>query len=176
MSHTEAQQEIFFETIERMQMAHLVGFTSYDTDYLLRLHRRFPEACIHYEFQGDMDALRTLAAEIPQTQLFAWVRYANDRTAWCRFPAADETICAEIARYANAALWLLDKPEEYKDALRCPCREIAVSFSYRSQLLSLGTGHVQAQLLCGRVARINIGDDLAFVDNQDAVGYVQHLI
>ncbi len=113
MSHTEEQQEIFFATIEKMKILGNIGFTTGDITFAEKLLARFPTTVIHFECQGDLAPLRRISEMLPREQLWAWVKYENDRTSWCRFQSATPEYCEEVRKYANLGLWLLDKDEEY---------------------------------------------------------------
>ena len=116
MTHTEEQQQIFFDTVERMGAADNIGFTSYDVDFIKKILARFPDTMIHFVCQGDLAALCAVAAIVPRERLYAWVRYDNDRSTWCHAQAATDEFCAEVRKSARLALWLLDKDDEYLEA------------------------------------------------------------
>lgn len=116
MSHTEEQQEIFFSTVEKMGAIDNIGFTTPDVAFAEKLLDRFPGAVIHFECQGDLAPLRALSEKLPREQLWAWVKFENNRTAWCKAQSATPEYCAEVREYAKIGLWLLDKEEEYRYA------------------------------------------------------------
>ena len=107
------QHEIFFSTVERMNALSHVGFTSSKLDFIKKIIARFPTAQIHYDGDITEEALAAVAAVVPADQLTVWLRFANNRTAWCKTPACDQALIDMTHRYAKRiGLWLLDKPEE----------------------------------------------------------------
>lgn len=109
----DVQHEIFFSTVERMNAISHVGFTSSKIEFIEKVIARFPTAQIHYDGDISEEALAAVAAIVPAEQLTVWLRFANNRTAWCKTPACDEALIELTHRYAKKiGLWLLDKPEE----------------------------------------------------------------
>ncbi len=107
------QHEIFFSTVERMNAISHVGFTSSKPEFIRKVIARFPTAQIHYDGDISEEALAEVASIVPAEQLTVWLRFANNRTAWCKTPACDEALIEMTHRYAKRiGLWLLDKPEE----------------------------------------------------------------
>ena len=109
----DAQLEIFFSTVERTGALPHIGFTAKSTDFIRRVIARFPEAQIHYDGDISEAALTEVASIVPADQLTVWLRYHNNRTAWCKTPACDPALVAMTRRYAGKiGVWLLDRPEE----------------------------------------------------------------
>ncbi len=115
-SFSKEQQEFFFATVERMHAEEHVGYTMPDLVNAEKILARFPNAVIHFECQGDLAPLRSLAETCPQEQLYAWVKFENDRTSWCHAQSATPEYCSEVRKYAKLGLWLLDKDAEYRYA------------------------------------------------------------
>ncbi|MBE6576137.1 MAG: hypothetical protein E7654_07700 [Ruminococcaceae bacterium] len=113
----DTQLEIFFSTVERMDALSHIGFTANRIDFIEKVMARFPAAQIHYDGDISENALAAVAQIVPAEQLTVWLRYHNNRTAWCKTPACDAALVAMTRRYARRiGLWLLDKPEELVDA------------------------------------------------------------
>lgn len=113
----ETQLEIFFSTVERMGALSHIGFTSNRLSFIRTVIGRFPTAQIHYDGDISEEALAAVAEIVPPEQLTVWLRYHNNRTAWCKTPACDADLVAMTRRFARRiGLWLLDKPEELADA------------------------------------------------------------
>ncbi|MBR7185473.1 MAG: hypothetical protein IKD37_07690 [Clostridia bacterium] len=107
------EHEIFFSTVERMQAIGHVGFTASRIEFVRKVMARFPNAQIHYDGDISETALAEVADAVPANQLTVWLRFANNRTAWCKTPACDAALIDLTHRYAEKiGLWLLDKPEE----------------------------------------------------------------
>lgn len=116
-NNTDEQQEIFFSTVERMNALPHIGFTASKTAFIQKIITRFPAAQIHYDGDINEEALAEVASIVPAEQLTVWLRYHNNRTAWCKTPACDPALIAMTRRWARrVGIWLLDKPEELQDA------------------------------------------------------------
>lgn len=94
-----------------------IGFTSSKIAFIQKIIDRFPTAQIHYDGDINEEALAQVSSIVPADQLTVWLRYHNNRTAWCKTPACDPALVAMTRRYAKrVGIWLLDKQEELKDA------------------------------------------------------------
>lgn len=110
---TDEQHEIFFATVERMNAVSHVGFTSSKIEFVQKIIARFPTVQIHYDGDISEEALAAVAAIVPADQLTVWLRYANNRTAWCKTPACNQALIDVTHKYARRiGLWLLDKATE----------------------------------------------------------------
>lgn len=117
-THTDAEQETFFEIIEKMGAVNHVGFTVTKPEYAEKVLERFPSAQIHYDGQIDDESLAAIAAVVPKEQLTVWQRLDNGYgSGWCKVPTAtDESVC-KIKKIGKLGLWLLKKPEELAEAV-----------------------------------------------------------
>lgn len=115
-SHTPEQQEILFATAEKMGALDVAGFTTNSVEFAGKILERLPSAQIHYDGAPDAESIAAITSIVPPSQLTVWLRYHNERTAWCRTPAVTPELAAEVKKHARIGLWLLTRPEELRDA------------------------------------------------------------
>ena len=114
----DTQLEIFFATVERMQALAHIGFTANKIAFIQKVLARFPTAQIHYDGSITEADLAEVASVVAPDRLTVWLRYPNNRTAWCKTPGCDPALIAMTRRYAKRiGLWLLDKPKELAEAV-----------------------------------------------------------
>ena len=115
-SHNGGQMKVFILTLLNSPALPNCGFTTASLCFAAYLHNIFPENAIHYDGVVDEAHLKSLSGIVPKELLTIWIRFDNDRTAWCKNPPVTEERAALIHRYGSMGVWLLDKPEELKRA------------------------------------------------------------
>ncbi len=116
-SHTEAQQEIFFDTVERMGAVDRVQFTANSFDFIEKILRRFPNSQLHYDGPVTDENLARLSELVPRERVSVWIRFDNERTAWCKNPPVNDELAKKIHRVARLGVWLLTDEAERTEAL-----------------------------------------------------------
>ena len=116
-SHTEAQQETFFDTVERMGAAEFVGFTANSFDFIEKILHRFLNSQLHYDGPVTDENLARLSELVPRERVCVWIRFDNERTSWCKNPPVSDELAKKIHNIARLGVWLLTKESERTEAL-----------------------------------------------------------
>ena len=113
-----AQQETFFQTVERMGALPFVGFTANSPEFAARVLTRLPGAQIHYDGPASQEILRQLSALVPAGQLTIWLRFDNATTAWHPTAPVNPESARAVHQIGRLGVWILHTQEERDAAIR----------------------------------------------------------
>ena len=108
--------ERFIRTVREADTAGIAGFTMYRPEDIAMAAKAYPGAWLHYDGSAEEEKLKLAAQNAGDNPLFVWIPYDNRHTAWCKFPKADDALCALVRKYAKLGLWLLTETAELNDA------------------------------------------------------------
>ena len=116
--YSAAQQETFFQAVERMGALPFVGFTANSLEFAAHILARLPGAQIHYDGPASQETLRQLGALVAPEQLTVWMRFDNAATAWCATPPVDPASARAAHQIGRLGVWILREEKEREAALR----------------------------------------------------------
>ena len=110
---TPEQQEILFGLVRRIGACHpetgaRIGMTCAGLENVARVAKELPEAAIHYDGFVDDDALAFLDENAAGRELYVWLRFHNDKTAWNKNPPVDAEYAEKVKRHGRLGIWLID--------------------------------------------------------------------
>ena len=114
---TPEQQEILFGLVRRIGACHpetgaRIGMTCARLENVARVARELPEAAIHFDGFVDDNALAALDESAAGRELYIWLRFHNDRTAWNKNPPVDADYAAKVKQHGRLGIWLIDDETE----------------------------------------------------------------
>lgn len=116
-SHTEAQQQIFFDTIKAMGAEYITEITCSSVAQIQKALAQLPGIQIHYDGPVSPERMAEVAAVVPKEQLTTWIRFDNKITAWCKNPAVNAENAALVKQYGKLGVWLITQEEEMQTAV-----------------------------------------------------------
>lgn len=116
-SHTEAQQQIFFDTIKAMGASYITEITCSTVAQIEKALSQLPGIQIHYDGPVSPERMAEVGKVVPQAQLTTWIRFDNQITSWCKNPPVTEENAALVKKYGKLGVWLLTKEEEMQNAV-----------------------------------------------------------
>ena len=93
-----------------------VAFTCCDTDMVLSVINKFPDANIHYDGLVTDDILDNLSKAVNSDKLTVWVPFECSLTSWVKVAFADENLCKKIKKCAKLGVWILSEYDDLKIA------------------------------------------------------------
>ena len=114
---TPVQQETLFGLVRRMGVCHSetgakIGMTCARLENVARVAKELPKAAIHYDGFVDDDALAFLDENAAGRELYIWLRFHNDKTAWNPNPPVDADYAEKVKAHGRLGIWLIDDPDE----------------------------------------------------------------
>lgn len=116
-SHTEEQQQIFFDTIKAMGAEYITEITCSSVSQIEKALRQLPGIQIHYDGPVSPERMAEVAAVVSKEQLTTWIRFDNKITAWCKNPAVNAENAALVKQYGKLGVWLITQEEEMQTAV-----------------------------------------------------------
>ena len=95
------QQAILFDLVRKIGALHpdtgaRIGMTCARLENVARVATELPDAAIHYDGFVDDNALEFLDSNAAGRELYIWLRFHNDRTAWNKNPPVDADYAAKV--------------------------------------------------------------------------------
>ena len=114
---TDEQQDILFGLVRRIGALHpdtgaRIGMTCARLENVARVARELPDAAIHYDGLVDDAALAFLDEYAAGRELYIWLRFHNDKTAWNKNPPVDAEYAEKVKRHGRLGIWLIDDEDE----------------------------------------------------------------
>ena len=114
---TPEQQEGLFNLVRRIGAQYpdteaKIGMTCARLENVARVARELPNAAIHYDGFVDDAALAFLDENATERELYIWLRFHNDRTAWNKNPPVDAAYAAKVKAHGRLGIWLIDDEAE----------------------------------------------------------------
>ena len=114
---TNEQQERLFALVReigafRSDTGARIGMTCARLENVARVASELPDAAIHYDGFVDDSALAFLDENAVGRELYIWLRFHNDRTAWNKNPPVDADYAAKVKQHGRLGIWLIDDETE----------------------------------------------------------------
>ena len=114
---TNEQQASLFDLVRRIGALHpdtgaRIGMTCARLENVARVATELPDAAIHYDGLVDDAALAFLDENAAGRELYVWLRFHNDKTAWNQNPPVDAEYAENVKRHGRLGIWLIDDPAE----------------------------------------------------------------
>ena len=114
---TDEQQDILFGLVRRIgalrpDTGARIGMTCARLENVVRVARELPDAAIHYDGLVDDAALAFLDEYAAGRELYIWLRFHNDKTAWNKNPPVDAEYAEKVKRHGRLGIWLIDDEDE----------------------------------------------------------------
>ena len=114
---TPEQQENLFGLVRRIGVCHpetgaRIGMTCARLENVARVARELPEAAIHYDGFVDDAALAFLDEHAAGRELYIWLRFHNEKTAWNKNPPVDAEYAEKVKTHGRLGIWLIDDEDE----------------------------------------------------------------
>ena len=114
---TPEQQEALFSLVCKIGALHpetgaKIGMTCARLENVERVARELPEAAIHYDGFVDDEALAALDEYAAGRELYIWLRFHNEKTAWNPNPPVDAAYAEKVKAHGRLGIWLIDAPDE----------------------------------------------------------------
>ena len=114
---TPEQQESLFNLVRRIGAQYpdteaKIGMTCARLENVVRVARELPDAAIHYDGFVDDAALAFLDENATERELYIWLRFHNDKTAWNKNPPVDAAYAAKVKQHGRLGIWLIDDVAE----------------------------------------------------------------
>ena len=77
-----------------------------------RVARELPDAAIHYDGFVDDEALAFLDGHGLGRELYIWLRFHNERTAWNKNPPVTAEYAEKVKAHGRLGIWLIDHEGE----------------------------------------------------------------
>ena len=111
------QQEVLFALVRRIGAVYTetgakIGMTCARLENVARVARELPEAAIHYDGFVDDEALAALDEYAAGRELYIWLRFHNEKTAWNPNPPVDADYAEKVKAHGRLGIWLIDDPDE----------------------------------------------------------------
>jgi len=110
----EWQQEKLFDIVAASGVN--AGFTCVDAESVRRVTSRFPDAPIHYDGYVDAEKVKTVASLLRNIDYTVWLALPSKLTSWVKVPMATPELCAMVKTVAKLGIWILDDPEQLRQA------------------------------------------------------------
>ncbi|MBQ9151572.1 MAG: hypothetical protein IJX72_04920 [Clostridia bacterium] len=120
---TPAQQDVLFALVRRIGAIHpetgaRIGMTCARLENVERVARELPDVAIHYDGYVDDAALAALDEYAAGRELYVWLRFHNERTAWNKNPPVTAEYAALVKAHARLGVWLIDDEAEMPTVCR----------------------------------------------------------
>lgn len=112
---TDEQQARLFALVRRigtLRNGARIGMTCARLENVARVAAELPDAAIHYDGLVDDTALAFLDENAAGRELYIWLRFHNDRTAWNQNPPVDAEYAEKVKRHGRLGIWLIDDEDE----------------------------------------------------------------
>ena len=112
---TPEQQARLFALVRRigtLRNGARIGMTCARLENAARVAAELPDAAIHYDGLVDDAALAFLDENAAGRELYIWLRFHNDRTAWNKNPPVDAEYAEKVKRHGRLGIWLIDDEDE----------------------------------------------------------------
>ena len=114
---TPEQQETLFSLVCKIGALHpetgaKIGMTCARLENVARVAKELPDAAIHYDGFVDDEALAMLDENAAGRELYIWLRFHNDKTAWNKNPPVDAEYAEKVKAHGRLGIWLIDDPAE----------------------------------------------------------------
>ena len=112
---SDEQQARLFALVRRigtLQNGARIGMTCARLENVARVARELPDAAIHYDGLVDDAALAFLDENAAGRELYIWLRFHNDKTAWNKNPPVDAEYAEKVKRHGRLGIWLIDDEDE----------------------------------------------------------------
>ena len=114
---TNEQQASLFDLVRRIGALHpdtgaRIGMTCARLENVARVATELPDAAIHYDGLVDDAALAFLDENAAGRELYVWLRFHNDKTAWNKNPPVDAGYAEKVKRHGRLGIWLIDDEDE----------------------------------------------------------------
>ena len=112
---TDEQQARLFALVRRigtLRNGARIGMTCARLENVARVAAELPDAAIHYDGLVDDAALAFLDENAAGRELYIWLRFHNDKTAWNKNPPVDAEYAEKVKRHGRLGIWLIDDPAE----------------------------------------------------------------
>lgn len=116
-SHTETQQQIFFDTIKAMGASYITEITCSSVPQIEKALANLPGIQIHYDGFVSPERMAEVGKVVPKEQLTTWIRFDNPITSWCKNPPVTRENAALVKTYGKLGVWLLTQEEERQTAV-----------------------------------------------------------
>ena len=112
-----ARQDHLFALVRRLGAIHpltgaRIGMTCAHLENVARVARDLPEAAIHYDGPVTDEVLTSLDTAAAGRELYIWLRFDNEKTAWNKNPPATKESAARVKTHGRLGIWLVDDEEE----------------------------------------------------------------
>ena len=112
-----ARQDHLFALVRRLGAIHpltgaRIGMTCAHLENVARVARDLPEAAIHYDGPVTDEVLTSLDTAAAGRELYIWLRFDNEKTAWNKNPPATKESAARVKAHGRLGIWLVDDEEE----------------------------------------------------------------
>ena len=112
---TDEQQARLFALVRRigtLRNGARIGMTCARLENVARVASELPDAAIHYDGLVDDAALAFLDEYAAGRELYIWLRFHNDKTAWNKNPPVDAEYAEKVKRHGRLGIWLIDDEGE----------------------------------------------------------------
>ena len=112
---TDEQQARLFALVRRigtLRNGARIGMTCARLENVARVVKELPDAAIHYDGLVDDAALAFLDENAAGRELYIWLRFHNDKTAWNKNPPVDAEYAEKVKRHGRLGIWLIDDEDE----------------------------------------------------------------
>ena len=112
---TDEQQARLFALVRRigtLRNGARIGMTCARLENVARVAAELPDAAIHYDGLVDDAALAFLDENAAGRELYIWLRFHNEKTAWNPNPPVDAAYAEKVKAHGRLGIWLIDDPAE----------------------------------------------------------------
>ena len=114
---TPEHQENLFGLVRRIGASNAetgakIGMTCAGLENVARVAKELPEAAIHYDGFVDDAALAALDESAAGRELYIWLRFHNEKTAWNPNSPVDAAYAEKVKAHGRLGIWLIDDPDE----------------------------------------------------------------
>lgn len=85
-----------------------LGVTCARVENVARVARELPAAAIHFDGLVTDEVLAALDGAAAGRELYVWLRFHNEKTAWNKNPPATATYAAKVKAHGRLGIWLVD--------------------------------------------------------------------
>lgn len=95
-----------------------VGMTCAKMENFKKILELFPNNPIHYDGVVNDETLNEIKSLANgKENLYIWVRFANDKTNWCKNPAINKELSDKVKKVGKLGVWLIDNESEMPEVL-----------------------------------------------------------
>ena len=112
---TDEQQARLFALVRRigtLRNGARIGMTCARLENVARVAAELPDAASHYDGFVDDNALEFLDSNAAGRELYIWLRFHNEKTAWNKNLPVDAEYAEKVKRHGRLGIWLIDDEDE----------------------------------------------------------------